>query len=71
MSTQRRCPVLIEGVGCGRNATVLDHKRTGESWPPVYICQECYQREYRLGPFNAPKAISMFDALPSPKRTAQ
>ena len=33
-------------MSCGRPATVLDHVRTGDSWPNVYICKTCFAREY-------------------------
>lgn len=46
MATQRRCPVLIKGVGCGKPATVLDHERTDGGWQAVYICESCARRDY-------------------------
>jgi hypothetical protein len=46
-SAPKLCPVVLEGgVSCGRPATVLDHARTGGSWPAVYICKWCFEREH-------------------------
>ena len=44
---QRICPVVLDnGTSCGRPATVLDHERTGDRWPNIYICQSCFEREH-------------------------
>jgi hypothetical protein len=43
----KTCPVVLEGgMRCGRPATVLDHIRAGVSWPNVYICKVCFEREH-------------------------
>jgi hypothetical protein len=46
-SAPKLCPVVLgNGVDCGRPATVLDAERTGDTYPNVYICKDCFEREH-------------------------